>query len=86
MVLACFVLQEILISFLKMPITVGRRLRAWRAAASRFTEYGLEVAAGAPMGDLFVAPVVKLIGQIKVRFDNGIAGLWVDVGDLCDCM
>ena len=57
-----------------MPNTVGRRLRAWRAAASRFTEYGLEVASGAPGGNFFAAPAVKLVGEVKVRFH--IEGCW----------
>ena len=51
----------------KMPITVGSRLHAWRRAASPFTEYGLVVAAEAPFGKFMVAPVAKFMGEVKVR-------------------
>ena len=63
-----------------MPNTVGSRFRSWRAAASRFTEYGLEAAAGAPMGEFFVAPVAKLMGDVKVSIDPMNRGLGEDIG------
>lgn len=62
-----------------MPNSVGSRFRTWRAAASRFTEYGLEAAAGAPMGEFFVAPVAKLMGDVKVSIEPMNRGLVKDI-------